>query len=139
MDTELLSGMKTQLTIHEGKRHKPYRCSAGKLTIGVGRNLDDRGLSDEEIEYLLENDIKAVHRALLTKYPEFTQLSETRQKVLLDMAFNLGINGLFKFKRMFAALKANDFEKAAAEMLDSRWASQVGMRSKTLVSMMRNG
>lgn len=133
-----LKSIEEQLILHEGMKLKPYRCPAGKLTIGVGRNLEDKGLSKQEALFLLRRDIAEITNEL-RKYPWFETLDMVRQKVLIDMAFNLGINGLLSFKKMLSYLKAGDYEKAAAEMVNSRWYGQVGDRSKRLVKMMRTG
>lgn len=128
-----------QLRLHEGERLKPYRCTAGKLTIGVGRNLEDRGISTAESAVLLANDIDAHWRELVRALPWVENLDEVRQRVLLDMAFNLGIAGLLGFKNTLATIKAGDFQKGAAMMLDSRWAGQVGQRADRLAVMMATG
>jgi lysozyme len=128
-----------QLRLHEGERLKPYRCTAGKLTIGVGRNLEDRGITAEESAMLLANDIAAVERELQRALPWVTKLDEVRQRVLLDMAFNLGIVGLLNFKRTLAAVQAGQYQQAATMMLDSRWAGQVGKRAERLSRMMATG
>lgn len=133
-----LKSIEEQLILHEGMKLKPYRCPAGKLTIGVGRNLEDKGLSKQEALFLLRRDIAEITNEL-RKYPWFKTLDMVRQKVLIDMAFNLGINGLLSFKKMLSYLKAGDYEKAADEMVNSRWYGQVGDRSKRLVKMMRTG
>lgn len=127
-----------QLLLHEGLKLKPYRCSANKLTIGVGRNLEDKGITKEEAMLLLENDIINI-RKQLKKYHWFVKQSYIRRKVLIDMAFNLGIPGLLKFKKMILALCQDDHNKAADEMIDSDWYKQVPNRSKRLVKMMRTG
>ncbi len=131
--------MVRQLRLHEGERLKPYRCTAGKLTIGVGRNLDDRGITAEESAYLLANDITREERALLNALPWVAQLDEVRQRVLLDMAFNMGLGGLLQFKNTLATIKAGDYQRAASMMLDSRWATQVGQRAERLSRMMATG
>jgi len=128
-----------QLRLHEGERLKPYRCTAGKLTIGVGRNLEDRGITAEESAYLLNNDIQREWKALTTALPWVTGLNDVRQRVLLDMAFNLGIAGLLKFKNTLATIQRGDFVKAADMMLDSLWAKQVKGRAVRLSQMMRSG
>lgn len=128
-----------QLFVDEGKRSKPYRCTAGKLTIGVGRNLDDRGLSDDEIAYLLSNDIDVCARDLDRKLPWWREMDDARQNVLLNMCFNLGINRLSGFKKTLALMQAKRYDAAAAEMLDSAWADQVGMRAARLAKVMRTG
>ena len=128
-----------QLRLHEGERLKPYRCTAGKLTIGVGRNLEDRGITREEASYLLANDIAAEERELLRALPWVANLDEVRQRVLLDMAFNMGVVGLLAFKRTLATIQAGDYQRAAAMMLDSKWAGQVGQRAERLSRMMATG
>jgi lysozyme len=131
--------MTRQLRLHEGERLKPYRCTAGKLTIGVGRNLEDRGITAEESAYLLANDIAREERALIQALPWVAQLDEVRQRVLLDMAFNMGLGGLLQFKNTLATIKAGDYAKAATMMLDSRWARHVGQRAERLSRMMATG
>ncbi len=133
------AAMVSQLRLHEGERLKPYRCTAGKLTIGVGRNLEDRGITREESAMLLANDIAAEERELLRALPWVAQLDEVRQRVLLDMSFNLGIVGLLGFKNTLATIRAGDYTKAAAMMLDSKWARQVGQRAERLSRMMATG
>lgn len=128
-----------QLRLHEGERLTPYRCTAGKLTIGVGRNLEDRGITAEESAYLLNNDIDREWKALITSLPWVTGLNDVRQRVLLDMSFNLGIAGLLKFKNTLATIQRGDYSKAADMMLDSLWARQVKGRATRLSQMMRTG
>jgi len=127
-----------QLELHEGIRLKPYKDTVGKLTIGIGRNLDDVGLSKAEAYYLAQNDIRRrINR--LEKFEWYRNLDEIRKKVIIDMAFNLGMGGLLSFKNMIKAIKLNDFPTAAAEMLNSKWANQVGVRAKRLSKMMKTG
>lgn len=126
-----------QLERHEGKRLKPYRDTAGKLTIGVGRNLDDVGLSEDEVDALLINDIGRVEHDLFRLVPCYSSLPDPQQRVLANMAFNLGVTGLLKFQHMLAAVAARDFNTAAQEMLDSAWAKQVGTRAIELADQMR--
>lgn len=133
------NAMIRQLRLHEGERLKPYRCTKGKLTIGVGRNLEDRGITATESAYLLGNDIDGFYVALQKALPWVSQLDEVRQRVLLDMAFNLGIQGLLTFTNTLATIKAGDYEKAGPMMLDSRWAGQVGKRAERLSTMMITG
>ncbi|MGA1846771.1 glycoside hydrolase family protein [Deferribacter abyssi] len=128
-----------QLILHERLRLKPYRDSVkGKLTIGVGRNLDDVGISEDEALYLLRNDIAKVENEL-KQFEWFNKLDGVRKKVLIDMDFNLGLPKFLTFKRMIAALKEGDFKKASDEMLDSRWAMQVKRRAVRLSIMMETG
>ncbi|MDX8413914.1 MAG: hypothetical protein R8J85_07480 [Mariprofundales bacterium] len=135
MDTDRLRKM---LVAHEGLRLAPYRDSVGKLTIGVGRNLDDVGISQAEAMLLLTDDIEGIV-ADLERQAWFARLDGVRQIALVDMAFNLGLPRLLGFKRMVAALETGAWEQAAAEMLDSRWARQVGSRADELAQMMREG
>lgn len=128
-----------RLIEEEGMKLKPYRCSAGKLTIGVGRNLEDKGLSNEEALFLLQNDIIEAVKELKKAFLFFDSLNETRQIVLIDMCFNLGINGLKKFKKMIKALENQDFSLASKEMLSSCWAKQVGARARSLALLMETG
>ncbi|RJE76979.1 hypothetical protein CWB96_06370 [Pseudoalteromonas citrea] len=134
-----LYALKAQLICHEGLLCKPYTCTAGKLTIGVGRNLEDRGITEQEAEYLLDNDIHSVLSEVANEIPIFNNVSEVRQLVLLNMAFNLGVGGLKKFKKMLAALCVEEFNLAAQEMLNSKWAKQVGHRANELADMMAQG
>lgn len=126
----------------EGLRIKPYKCTAGKLTIGYGRNLDDNGISADEAEYMFNNDFNKAYEDvlwLLTKYDiDVNNLSECRLFVLTDMCFNLGRARLFMFKKLFQALKKGDYDTASNEMQDSNWYKQVGNRAKKLCSMMKN-
>ncbi|HEX2113147.1 MAG TPA: glycoside hydrolase family protein [Alphaproteobacteria bacterium] len=130
--------MLEQLVAHEGVRLKPYRCPAGKLTIGIGRNLDDVGLTRGEAFMLASNDIVRTE-ALLEKLAVWGALGDVRQRVLCDMAFNMGVAGLMQFRKMFAAIEAQDFARAADEMLASAWAKQVPGRADKLARMMRTG
>lgn len=133
------NAMVRQLRLHEGERLRPYRCTAGKLTIGVGRNLEDRGITAEESAMLLSNDISREERELLAALPWVAKLSEVRQRVLLDMSFNLGLQGLLAFKRTLAAIQAGQYQQAAGMMLESLWARQVGQRAQRLSQMMATG
>lgn len=118
-----------QLMIDEGLRLKPYRCTAGKLTIGVGRNLDDRGITEGEAMTLLNNDIKKVHSDCVTRIGGFIHMPDEVQEVLCNMCFNMGINGLLEFKNTLELLRTEKYEEAARAMLDSKWAQQVGQRA----------
>lgn len=131
--------LRSQLVIDEGLRLKPYRCTAGKLTIGIGRNLEDRGITKDEAFALLEGDIDEVEAELDRRMPWWRDLSDRRQQVLANMCFNLGMNRLSAFIRMIVALRAQQWDKAADEMLDSLWANQVGARAQRLARMMREG
>ena len=139
LNNESSEVLKHQLKRHEGVKYDLYLCTAGKQTIGVGRNLDDLGISEDEAMYLLDNDIKRVEKELEGKVSFISNLSENRKIVLINMAFNLGIYRLMQFKNVFSALESQDYQKAADEMLDSRWANQVGQRANELAEMMIAG
>ena len=140
MTEALMNRIKAQLVRHEGLRLKPYRCTAGKLTIGIGRNLDDRGISQKEAYAMLERDIQDCEQWLIDEIPDvYNKLDEVRQSVLLNMCFNLGIKGLLEFKNTLSFIGAGDWERAANNMLASKWAKQVGMRAIELSEMMRKG
>ena len=134
MDFKLLTKW---LELDEGCKLKPYYCTSGKLTIGVGRNLEARGISRAEAQFMLENDIVEVISELDQLFPEWQELSEVRQMVLINMAFNLGTFGLLNFKRTLSYIKAEDWDNAADEMLRSEWAEQVGDRALRLSEAMR--
>ena len=125
---------------HEGVRHKPYYDTANppKLTIGVGRNLDDNGLSDDEVDYLLANDIARCEAEAKT-YDWYAGLNEPRKGVVISMLFNLGKPRWDKFVATQEAIANGHYALAAREMLDSRWARQVGKRSHHLAAMMESG
>jgi len=134
-----MTALEDQLIDHEGLELKPYQCTADKLTIGVGRNIEDRGITEDEARYLLKNDIKIVEDELLEKKPVVAGLDSVRQRVLVDMGFNLGIPTLLKFQNMWAAIEDEDFQTAADEAMDSRWAKQVGRRAERLCQAMATG
>lgn len=156
------------LEVHEGLRLQSYQCTAGYNTIGIGRNLDTNPLSEQEraeLEergvdcsnpatmtlsskgdafYLLLNDLQGVYTRLRAQCPWFGELSQVRQDVLADMAYNMGVAGLMRFKNMFSALEvalaSNEYQPVVAQMLDSKWARQLGKdegcRPHTLCQMM---
>ena len=133
----LTETLREQLVRHEGLRLEPYSCTEGFTTIGVGRNLESNGISHEEAMFMLDNDIAEFTEEVRDRIDFFDELSEARQNVLINMAFNMGTYGLMKFKKMLAAMQEQDFEEAAAQMLDSRWSTQVGNRSRELADIMR--
>ena len=126
---------------HEGVVKHAYQDSRGYWTIGVGRLIDENlggGLSDGEIDYLLANDVKRC-REEAEQYPWFESMNEPRQAVILSMLFNLGRPNFEKFQRFQSALSEGDFITASNEMLDSRWAKQVGRRATEMSEMMETG
>ena len=134
-----LAALRQQLTLHEGVRLKPYTCPAGYLTIGVGRNLEGKGISADEAAMLLDNDITDVIRQLSRALPGFMDLDPVRQRALVDMGF-MGVGSLLKFRKMLAALWAKDYAEAARQALDSKWARQVGPhRAGRVAAMLETG
>lgn len=131
--------LKQQLIGHEGLKLNPYKCTSGKITIGVGRNLEDKGITEEEALLMLENDIVYFEEQLRRKLPNFRSITPCRQAVLVNMAFNLGVKGLLQFKNMLAALINEDFTEAAAQLLNSRYAEQVGRRAHELADQLQTG
>jgi len=107
-------------------------------TIGIGRNLEDKGITEKEALMLLENDIQECLEDLKTIFNKFDMLPESAQRVLVDMRFNLGHEGFRKFKNMIQAVKQQDFHSAAREMRDSLWYHQVGKRADHLTKMMED-
>lgn len=128
-----------QLIRDEGIRLRPYRDSVGKLTIGIGRNLDDVGISKAEALFLLDNDITTAILALEAALPWTHSLDPVRLAVLTNMAFNLGITGLLGFHHFLAAVQAGNYSLAKDHMLASKWASQVGPRAIRLADQMNSG
>ena len=149
-----------KLIAHEGLRLQVYQDTLGIDTIGIGRNLEDRGITKEELDwmdipnmdavyeygiteadamYLAKNDVQIVEEELVRAHPCVDKLDAVRQLVLVDMAFNMGVPRLSKFKKMWNAVHENKFDIAAKEMLDSRWAIQVKSRSTKLAHAMHHG
>lgn len=131
--------LRTALIRDEGIRLKPYVDTVGKLTIGVGRNLTDRGLSPNEVQILLDNDLDIVEKEVRKAIPWYVDLDEPRQEVLLNMAFNLGTPTLLTFKRFLVAAERGDHLTASEMMLDSKWARQVKGRALRLAAQWRTG
>jgi lysozyme len=121
----------------EGVRLKPYRCTAGKLTIGIGRNLDDIGISMAEAEMLLTNDIAVAKGSLDQHIPWWRKHPVPIQDCLINMVFNMGWPRLSGFKNMLTALEKGNYAEAADHALDSAWAKQVGDRAKRITDIMR--
>ena len=123
---------------YEGLNLFPYRCPTGHLTIGYGHNLE-QGISKEAAEFLLQEDMVRTQREVQKAFAWWKNLDEVRQFVLLDMCFNMGLANLRTFKKFLLALCRHDYTAASREMLDSRWAVQVGYRSRELAEMMQTG
>jgi lysozyme len=127
-----------QLEHDEGRRKFPYTDTVGKLTIGIGHNLTDKGLTNDQIDKLLRDDVVEVV-AYLSTYPWFKTLDEIRQAVIINMTFNLGATGFSNFRNMIGFLAAGKYADAADEMLRSKWATQVGARATRLSLQLRTG
>ena len=121
----------------EGFRKSPYECSKGHLTIGYGRNLDAKGITEEEAKILLINDIVDAEMDLEQVLPGAESLGENRHRALINMVYNLGINRFIGFKKMLKAINEGDFDRAADEMRNSLWHKQVGSRVERLAELMR--
>lgn len=131
--------LKAQLPTDEGYRKKPYRDTVGKLTIGIGRNLDDVGVNDGEIQLMLDNDIERAVIVASRVVPTFETLSDMRKAVVCNMAFNMGERVFGGFHDTLQAIAEERWDDAADHMLQSRWASQVGARAARLAQAMRDG
>ena len=123
---------------HEGLRLKPYLCPEGKITIGFGRNLEDMGISEKEAEMLLMSDIERCYQEL-DVFSWFHDLDQVRQEAMVNMVFNLGLPTFLEFKRTLKFMAEGAYSQAAEEMLDSKWANQVGDRAKELAYMVETG
>lgn len=123
---------------HEGLCVLPYKCPAGHLTIGYGHNLE-QGISLEVAEFILKKDIESAEKDVKSAFAWWWKLNDARQYVLVDMCFNMGIARLKGFKKALAACEKGDYETAAAEMLNSKWAVQVGRRASELAKIMHTG
>jgi lysozyme len=122
--------LKEHIKEYEGFSSLAYECTAGYTTIGYGRNIEQKGITKEEAEHLLINDIKQCYKELRGIINKFDELPEKAQLVLVDMTYNLGLSKLLNFENMLDAIDAHDWEKAAIELLDSRYASQVKRRAR---------
>lgn len=131
--------LRHQLIQHEGLKLKPYLCPAGKLTIGVGHNIEDRGITTDQALRILDDDIAVACADLDKIAPFWRSLDDARARVLVDMCFNIGAARLSGFKQMLMAIKNGDYAKASDEMMASKWYGQVGLRAQTLTNIMRTG
>lgn len=129
----------SELSRDEGRKPRIYVDTVGKTSGGVGRNLSDVPFSDEEIDLMLTNDIARTTAALDKSLSWWRNLDPVRQRVIVNMAFNMGVAGLMTFKNTLAAVQNGDYAAAATGMLQSKWAAQVGARAVRLSNMMRTG
>lgn len=131
-----MSRLEKLLIKHEGYQSKAYEDTVGTVSIGVGRNLDDVGLSDDEIMYLLNNDIARCSQELLGCFPWYSELSRVRQEFMIMLCFNLGLTRLRKFVKALGHMENREYSLAADEFLDSKWATQVGNRAVELTEIL---
>lgn len=137
-----LDALLSQLREHEGVVLHAYEDHLGFLSIGIGRMIDRRrggGISEIEARILLLNDVQKVLDGLDRVLPWWRGLDGVRQRVVADMAFNLGLSGFLRFRRTLAAIESGEWETAARQMGASLWARQVGRRARRLQAMMRTG
>ena len=148
-----MSKLIEMLRRHEGVETHAYKCSEDFLTIGVGRNIDPGrdhtpldhgaprglGLTEDEVDYLLKNDIARVVQELRDEYSWFPGLDDVRKDAMVDISFNLGQTRLRKFKKALAAMSTGSWAEAGEQFMDSLWARQVGNRATELAQMIRTG
>jgi lysozyme len=137
-----MSKLTEMLRKHEGVETHAYKCTSGKITIGCGRNIDPDGglgLSDSEIDMLLENDIDRSIKELGAAFNWFSDLNEARRDAMIDLVFNIGLTRLNGFKKALAAMADANYDLAAAEFMDSKWASQVKDRAIEICAMIKTG
>ena len=130
--------LKSRIKQHEGKRHTPYKDSEGISTVGYGRNLEAVPFSEDEIELMFENDFNRA-KAGAEAFVAYQGMNEIRQGVLIEMVFQMGVNGVGKFKNFLLAAQDHDWTRAAEEMLDSKWAKQTPERAKELARLFLRG
>lgn len=129
-----------QIKEHEGLRLKPYKCPAGRLTIGYGHNIEDNGLSKTACEFILFEDIEEAERNLYAVFgrDEYEKLSNSQKIALIDMMFNLGLSRFLTFKKFIQAIKKHDWESASAEVINSRAYEQNKKRYKKIAGQIKN-
>jgi lysozyme len=137
-DDDVIRRTKRRIRMHEGCRSKPYKCSEGFTTIGIGRNLDANGLSDDEVEYLFNNDFRDATQDA-AKLPVWKNLDAVRRGVLVEMVFQMGLGSVRGFRNTLKAMENKDWPKVHAGMLASKWARQTPGRAKRLAGMMLTG
>lgn len=130
---------KADLRRDEGEKFKPYTDTVGKLTIGVGRNLTDRGISQDESDYLLGNDIKLVISQLDANFLWWRQMTENRQRAFANFVFNVGIGTAKTFTNTLAFLKVGNYDRAAFGFANSLWAKQVKGRADRIIQAIKEG
>lgn len=138
--TPLTESLKARIELHEGYRTKLYKCTSGKWTIGIGHNIEDKGLPDAVIDLLFDIDLKESEQEARVLFGNFDDIDIVRQGVLIEMIFQLGRTRLAKFIRFRKAIANGDWVEAKAEMLDSKWAKEDSpARAKKLAEIMEHG
>jgi lysozyme len=135
----MIDDLKERLRREEGVKQFPYEDTQGKLTIGIGHNITDRGLSKTIVENLLDEDIHIAMSDAFNIFPMFYSYSEPRQIAILDLLFAMGRPVFLKFDKMIQAIKEGNWVMAATELLDSAWAKQTGTRAFGLAELLQGG
>lgn len=135
MKQETFKQLKDHIKEYEGLSNVLYKCTSNKVSIGYGRNLEDVGISKDEAEYLLKNDID-IALDEVSEHFDMPNLPEPAQIVLVDMCFNMGISRLLNFRKMIQAMQEDDWDKAADELLDSKYAAQTKRRARMNASLL---
>jgi len=130
--------LRERIKRHEGLRFRPYRDTEGFLTVGYGRCMDKVQFSQDEVELMLDNDIRRAMDGAETFFV-YSQLNYVRREVLTEMIFQLGRSGVSKFKKFLDAALNGDWVEAAAQMLDSKRARQTPGRAMELANMFERG
>ncbi len=138
MNNDMKVKLKALLIKHEDCKFFPYMDTLNNVTIGIGRNLSGRGILPAEVELMFENDVNYFYGVLSDMFPWFKQLNEARQCALVDMCF-MGIKSFLSFSKMLAALEEGDFERAAREVIDSKYESEVHQRAHDIAEIIRTG
>ena len=133
-----MSNLKKPIIRHEGKKKKLYKCTADKWTIGVGHNIEDNGLSEAAIQFIFEEDLSTAIAECHRNIIGWENMPGTVQEALVNLVFNMGINRLMQFKKTLGYLRHGEFEEAADELLDSRYARQVPSRAQEVSDMIRS-
>lgn len=129
--------LRETITRHEGSRLQMYQDSLGIWTIGVGHNIQEKGISPQVMELMLDEDLEEAISELKRSVSFFSKMPQQVQEALVNLSFNMGIPRLMQFKKTLALLREGDFESAADELLDSRYAEQVGRRALEIADMIR--
>ncbi len=135
MQAETFKQLKDHIKEYEGLSNVLYKCTSNKISIGYGRNLEDVGISKDEAEYLLKNDVE-IALDEVSEHFDMPNLPEPAQIVLVDMCFNMGISRLLNFRNMIKAIQDDDWDKAADELLDSKYAAQTKRRARMNASLL---